>query len=217
MRDDITNIAIEDYLAALMPPRAPVLAELELEGRLHGWPLVGPVEGQLLYLLAKSSGARQALEIGTATGYAALWLLQAVAAAGGRLTAIERNPERIARARDYVTRAGYGEHFIQIQGEWFSTLGRLEGTYDLIFLDILRHLEGEHDALRALEMCVPRLRPGGLLIADNVLCNALVLEEDAAPTVRGIQEFNRAIMEHPELESVIIPLRDGVGFCRKKN
>lgn len=217
MRDDITNIAIEDYLTDLMPPRPPVLAELEQEGRRHGWPLVGPVEGQLLYLLALSSGARDVLEIGTATGYAAIWLLQAVAGAGGRLTAIERNPERIARARDYVARAGYGDRFVQIEGEWFSTLGQLEGTYDLIFLDILRHLQGEHDALKALEMCVPRLRPGGLLISDNVLCNALVLEDDPAPTVRGIQEFNRAIMEHPELESVIVPLRDGVGFCRKKN
>jgi predicted O-methyltransferase YrrM len=55
-----------------------------------------------------------------------------------------------------------------------------------------------------------------LLIADNVLCNALVLEDDAAPTVRGIQEFNRAIMTHPELESVIVPLRDGVGICRRR-
>ncbi|MEN9934862.1 MAG: hypothetical protein RLZZ387_1441 [Chloroflexota bacterium] len=217
MRDDITNIAIEDYLSDLMTPRPQVLTELEQEGRLHGWPLVGPVEGQLLYLLARSSGAREALEIGTATGYAALWLLKAISAQGGRLTAIERNPERIARARNYVDRAGYGEHFVQIEGEWFSTIGTLEGTYDLIFLDILRHFEGEHDALKALEMCLPRLRPGGILIADNVLCNALVLEDDAAPTVRGIQEFNRAIMEHPELESVIIPIRDGVGFCRKKD
>ena len=217
MRDDITNIAIEDYLADLMPPRPAVLGELEQEGRLHGWPLVGPVEGQLLYLLARSSGAREALEIGTATGYAAMWLLQAVAATGGKLTAIERNPERIARARDYVERAGLGQNFQQIEGEWFSTLAELQGPYDLIFLDILRHLSDEHDALKALEMCVPRLRPGGVLIADNVLCNALVLDEDAAPTVRGIQEFNRAIMTHPELESVIIPLRDGVGFCRKKD
>jgi len=115
-----------------------------------------------------------------------------------------------------VTRAGYGDHFIQLEGEWFSTLAGLRGTYDLIFLDILRHLEGEHDAHKALEMCVPKLRPGGVLIADNVLCNALVLDDDPAPTVRGIQAFNRAIMNHPELESVIIPLRDGVGVCRKK-
>ncbi|HMO58491.1 MAG TPA: O-methyltransferase [Roseiflexaceae bacterium] len=217
MRDDITNIAIEDYLAALMPPRPAALAELEIEGYRHGWPLVGPVEGQLLYLLAKSSGAREALEIGTATGYAATWLLRAIAPVGGRLTAIERNPERIELARTYVDRAGYGDHFTIHEGEWFSEIANLRGPYDLIFLDILRHLSDEHDAFKALELCIPLLQPGGILIADNVLCNALVLEEDAAPTVRGIQEFNRAIMNHPQLESVIIPLRDGVGICRKRD
>jgi predicted O-methyltransferase YrrM len=166
--------------------------------------------------LAKSSGAREALEIGVATGYAALWLLRAIAPAGGRLTAIERNPERFNLARHYIAQAGYGDHFSIHEGEWFSELEHLPGPYDLIFLDILRHLSSEHDAIKALDLCVPRLRPGGMLIADNVLCNALVLEEDAAPTVRGIQEFNRAIMQHPQLESVIVPLRDGVGICMKK-
>jgi predicted O-methyltransferase YrrM len=217
VRDDITNIAIDDYLASLMPPRPAPLADLEREGYQKGWPLVGPVEGQLLYLLARMHGTREALEIGTATGYAATWLLRAIAPAGGRLTAIERDPARIALARTWVTRAGFGEQFTIHQGEWFSELGQLAGPYDLVFLDILRHLSGEGEALRALAMCVPLLRPGGLLIADNVLCNALVLEDDAAPTVRGIQEFNRAIMSHPELESVIVPLRDGVGICRRRD
>ncbi len=217
MRDDITNIAIEDYLAELMPPRPQALAELERQAREHGWPLVGPVEGQLLYLLAKMHGTREALEIGVATGYAAIWLLRAIVPNGGRLTAIERNPERIALARTYVSHAGYGDHFTIIEGEWFSTLEQTEGPYDLVFLDILRHLTGERESLRALDLCVSRLRPGGLLIADNVLCNALVLEDDAAPIVRGIQEFNRAIMTHPQLESVLVPVRDGVGICRKRD
>jgi predicted O-methyltransferase YrrM len=217
MSDDITNIAIEDYLAALMPPRPPILAELERSGHTQGWPLVGAVEGQFLYLLAKSINARQALEIGTATGYAALWILHAIAPSGGCLTAIERVPERYRRAQEFITRAGFGEYFRILDGDWFSGLERLHDTFDLIFLDILRLLTGEHDALHALNLCMPLLRPGGLLIADNVLCNALVLEEDAAPTVRGIQEFNRVIMNHPELESVIVPLRDGVAICRKKD
>ena len=219
MRDDITNIAIEDYLTALMPPRQGVLNTLEQVGHARGLPLVGPVEGQFLYLLAKMSGARDALEIGVATGYAALWLLHAIAPAGGRLTAIERNPERFNLARNFISEAGFGDHFTIHEGDWLSELEHLPGTYDLIFLDILRHLSGERAALTALELCVPRLRPGGLLIADNVLCNALVLEEeaDAAPIVRGIQEFNRAIMQHPELEAVILPLRDGVGVCLKKS
>jgi predicted O-methyltransferase YrrM len=217
MPTDITSFAIEDYLTALMPPRSEVLAELEQRARARGLPLLGPVEGQFIYLLAKSTGVREALEIGTVTGYAAMWILRAVAPVGGRLTAIERQPERYKLAREYITRAGYGDCFTMYEGEWFSVLETLAGPYDLIFLDILRNLSDEHDAIRALDLCVPRLRPGGILIGDNVLCSGLVVEEDAAPIVRGIQAFNRAIMAHPELESVIVPLRDGVAICRKND
>jgi predicted O-methyltransferase YrrM len=217
MAYEITNIAIEDYIAALMPERPPIFAELERRAYLHGLPLLGPTQGQFLYLLAKSTGAREALEIGTATGYAAMWLLRAVAPAGGRLTAIERQPDRYRLALEYTERAGYKDAFEIYEGEWFEVLGRLPGPYDLIFLDILRNLSNEEQAPHALELCVPRLRPGGLLIADNVLCSGLVVEEDAAPVVRGIQAFNRAMMHHPELESVIIPLRDGVAIGRKKD
>jgi predicted O-methyltransferase YrrM len=217
MRDDITNIVIEDYLLDLMPPRSGIFVELEKRAHDHGLPLIGPVQGQFLYLLAKSMDAREALEIGTVTGYAAMWLMRAVAPAGGRLTAIERDSERFKLAKDYLTRAGYAEQLVIHQGEWFSVLESIDGPFDLIFLDILRNLSDEHDAVKALELCVSRLRPGGVLIGDNVLCSGLVVEEDAAPIVRGIQEFNRAIMQHPQLESVIIPLRDGVAICRKKD
>ncbi len=216
MRDDITNIKIEDYMARLMPPRPDALASLEARGRKEGLPLVGPVQGTLLYLLAKSIGAREALEIGVATGYAASWILAAIAPGGGRLTAIEQQPKRIAMAREVTAAAGYGDAFVIHEGEWFTELEMLPGPYDLIFLDILRHLSDAGDAPRALDVCVPKMRPGGLLIADNVLCNALVLDDDAAPTVAGIQAFNRKIMNHPELESVILPLRDGVAICRKR-
>lgn len=217
MRDDITNIAIEDYLSNLMPKRQEPFAELERRGREHGLPLIGPVEGQFIYLLAKSIGARDVLEIGTATGYAAMWLLKAIAPLGGRLTAIERQPERYQLAQEYISRAGYGDNFLIYEGDWFSVLSTLTGPYDVVFLDILRHLAKEDEALHALEVCMPLLRPGGLLIVDNVLCNALVLEEDPAPTVRGIQRFNREIMRREDLESVIVPMRDGVAVCRKRD
>src|SRR5919202_5741325 len=117
-----------------MPPRPATFAELEQRARAHGLPLVGPVEGQLLYLLAKSIGAREALEIGTATGYAAMWILRAVALAGGQLTAIERNPQRARLASTYITKAGYGDNFQIHDGEWFTALESMHGPYDLIFL-----------------------------------------------------------------------------------
>lgn len=217
MRYDITNIAIEDYLAALMPPRPPVLAELEERASHHGLSLVGSVQGTFLYLIARSMNARQALEIGMTTGYAALWLLQALSATDGHLTGIESNPNRSSLAREMLDKAGYHERLTIHEGHWSEILPTLQGSYDLIFLDVLRSVSTEDQASQALEMCIPLLRAGGFLITDNVLCSAQVLEEDPPPLVRGIQRFNEAVMQHPQLESVIIPLRDGVAISRKKD
>ena len=217
MQGDITNLAIEDYLAALMPPRPSIFAELETRAYHHGLPLLGPVQGQFLYLMARAMGAREALEIGTATGYAAMWLLSAVAAVGGKLTAIESEPTRYRLALEYTERAGFKHAFEIHEGDWHTELKRLSGPYDLIFLDILRNVTDDTQGLIALDLCLPLLRPGGLLVVDNVLCSGLVVEDDPAPVVAGIQKFNRAIMQHPQLESVIVPLRDGVALCRKRD
>jgi caffeoyl-CoA O-methyltransferase len=219
MRYDITNIAIEDYLTALMPPRSETLAELETRARQHGLALVGPVQGQFLYLMAKASGAKAALEVGITTGYAAMWLITALQQNHGKFVGVERSPERCALAREVFGKAGVSDLATIHQGEWLEILPTLsDTTFDLIFLDILRSVSNPDQATQALELCVPLLQPGGMLIVDNVLCSAQVLEEeaDAPPTVRGIQRFNRAVMAHPSLESVIIPLRDGVAICRKK-
>jgi predicted O-methyltransferase YrrM len=217
MRFDITNTQIEDYLASIAAPRPPVLAELEKKAYQRGLPLLGPVQGQFMHLLATCLDARSVLEIGTATGYAALWFLLAVAPKGGHLTATERHPERAALARETVAQAGLSEHFSIHEGDAFNILPTLAGQqFDIVFLDILRSLPEPDMALRALELCKPLVRPGGLLITDNVLCNALVLEEDPSPTVRGIQQYNLAIMADPDFESTIIPLRDGIAISRKK-
>jgi caffeoyl-CoA O-methyltransferase len=212
MRFDITNTQIEDYLASIAQPRPPVLAQLEETAYKRGLPLLGPVQGQFLHLLATVHGARTVLEIGTATGYAALWFLTAIAPKGGHLVATERNPQRVALAKENVAAAGLSDHFTIHQGDAFDILPTLDQQFDIVFLDILRSLPEADLALHALELCVPLVRPGGLLIADNVQ----VLEDDAPPTVRGIQQFNLAIMASPEFESVIIPLRDGIALCRKR-
>ena len=216
MRYDITNIAIEDYLLDLMPPRDQVLTELEERALIHGLSLVGPVQGQFLYLQALNMNARKTLEIGTTTGYAAIYLLRALKQTGGHLTAIERHPERVVLAKEVVASAGLNEYFTIHSGEWSTIMPTLDHDFDLIFLDVLRSAANEGQATQALELCVPLLRTGGVLIADNVLCSAQVLEDDAPPVVRGIQAFNKRLMSHEQLESVIIPLRDGVAICRKR-
>ncbi len=217
MRYDITSIAIEDYLTDLILPRSPALQELEQRASEHGLSLVGPVQGQLLYLLARSMGAHEALEVGTTTGYAAIWILQALSAEGGHLTAIESDADRYNLANEFLEKAGFRNNVTIHQGNWADILPRMNmAVYDLIFLDVLRSLSSDDQAVQALNMCVPLLRPGGMLITDNVLCSAQVLEEDVSPTVRGIQHFNRAVMNHPELDSVVLPIRDGVAISRKR-
>lgn len=217
MRFDITNTQIEDYLASMAQPRPAVLADLEKTAYERGLPLLGPVQGQFLHLLATTLGARTVLEIGTATGYAALWFLTAIAPRDGHLTATERNPERVKLARQNVERAGLSNHFTIHEGDALELLPTISEQFDIVFLDILRSLPEEEMALRAQELCKPLVRPGGLLITDNVLCNAMVLEPDAPPTVRGIQQYNQALMADDNFESVIIPLRDGMAISRKKD
>ena len=216
MRYDITNIEIEDYLIDLMPPRDAVLAGLEARALQTGLSLVGPVQGQFLYVQVLAMGAKKALEVGITTGYAALYLMRALKQTGGHLTAIERHANRVELASQVIGQAGMSEYITIHHGEWTELMPTLEKDYDLIFLDILRSAANAEQAPLALELCVDLLRPGGVLIADNVLCSAQVLEEDAPPLVRGIQQFNRELINHPQLESVIIPLRDGVALCRKK-
>jgi predicted O-methyltransferase YrrM len=216
VRYDITNIEIEDYLIDLMPPRDAVLAGLEARALQTGLSLVGPVQGQFLYVQVLAMGAKKALEVGITTGYAALYLMRALKQTGGHLTAIERHANRVELASQVIGQAGMSEYITIHHGEWTELMPTLEKDYDLIFLDILRSAANAEQAPLALELCVDLLRPGGVLIADNVLCSAQVLEEDAPPLVRGIQQFNRELINHPQLESVIIPLRDGVAICRKK-
>ena len=104
------------------------------------------------------------------------------------------------------------------QGEWFSVLESIDGPFDMIFLDILRNLSDEHDAVKALDLCVSRLRPGGMLIGDNVLCSGLVRRRGCgADGARhpGVQPRDHAAPA-ARVRS-IIPLRDGVAICRKKD
>ncbi len=216
MHYDITNIEIEDYLRDLMPPRDAVLSEMEERAKVRGLSLVGPVQGQFLYLQALALNAKRVLEVGITTGYAAIYLLRAVAQTGGTLTAVESHADRVELANEIIAGEKLGGHISIIHGEWGEVMPKLEPGFDLIFLDVLRSAANDGQASEALDLCVTLLRSGGMLIADNVLCSAQVLEEDAPPLVRGIQQFNRNLMCHAGLEAVIIPLRDGVAIARKK-
>jgi caffeoyl-CoA O-methyltransferase len=154
---------LQDYFRQFVPMRDELLVDLEREAEEEGIPIVGPVVGKFLYILARLSEAARILELGTATGYSALHLARACKEVGGRLLTLEQDPKMAARAQANFRRAGL-EHLIEIRvGEAVDLMASMADSFDLIFLDIDK---GRYTDV--LPHCERLLRPGGLLVADNI-------------------------------------------------
>ena len=204
---------LEDYMRGLLPKRDPVLARLEEHAAREGVPIVGPHEGMLLHLLASASNAKQILELGAATGYSGLWLLRG-GGPGASLTTIEMDPGRAALARSSLAEAGPGLSAEVVEGDVFTALDRLPGPYDLVFNDLLNSMPDEKAIERLFRLSLERVRSGGLLLADN----ALRMGEVARPSgqqARNVATYNQLAAREPSLESVIVPIRDGLSFAVK--
>ena len=174
----------EKYFRNFIPPRDDLLIELEKEAEEKNIPIVGPVVGELLYILAKTMNARAILELGTATGYSAICLARGLSGSDAMLTTIERDENMAIRAKKNFARAGLVDRVEVKVGEVFQLLKTLNGPYDLIFMDI-----DKEDYVKALSPCRLLLKVGGLLIVDNV---AFV----------GASEFNQKIFNDNQWRSV---------------
>lgn len=161
---------------------------------------VTPETGQFLALLVRAIRAVRILEIGTSNGYSTIWLAWAADDVGGHVTTIERSQDKAAMARRNLGRAGLTDRVTVREGAALQALSILEGPYDLIFLDADRP-----NYLAYLGRMLPLLRPGGLLVTDNVVSHA---EE--------VGEFLRALERDPGLDTVILPVGNGEALTYKK-
>jgi caffeoyl-CoA O-methyltransferase len=171
---------LEAHFREIIPPRDELLLALEEEARQENIPIVGPVVGELLFILARATQARQILELGTATGYSAIYLARGCEPHNGRVVTLESDPVMATRARDNFIRAGLQERVEVREGEALALMDGMTGLFDLIFLDI-----DKESYLPALTRSQRLLRVGGLLVADNV-------------GFAGAQDFNREIRRRPE-------------------
>ncbi len=209
----ITNPIIETYLAGLVPERSALLARLEREAAEEGIPIIQLPSAQLLRLLLLSHRPASILEIGTAIGYSTIWL--AKAAPHARIVTIELDPERAARAVANLTEAGVIDRVELITGD--ATAG-LPATYqfDCLFIDAAK---GQYRTF--LDLYVPLLRDGGLVISDNVLFRGLVAAPQEAnkrqrPLVEKIDQYNQYLLAHPRLETAFVPIGDGIAVSVKR-
>lgn len=197
---------LEGYFRDLAPASDALLLELEEEAKRESMPIVGPVVGELLFVLARATGAKNILELGTASGYSAIFLGRACAGIKGRVITLEIDEAMAHRARGNFARAGLTEVVEVRVGEALKLMAQMSETFDLSFLDI-----DKESYLPALTLCRRLLRPGGLLVADNV-------------GFAGAADFNREILQNPAWRAVHLlsflprhsPEHDGLALAVKE-
>ena len=202
---------IEQYAQDHTQPRPPLFDELRaytLEHVPGSQMQVGMVEGTLLKILAALLGARRILEIGTYTGYSALCMAEALPA-GGELITCDHSQEFTAVARRFFARSPHGSKIQLRLGDALETVRALDTVpFDMVFLGADKARYPEY-----YEAIVPRMRSGGLLVADNVLWSGEVLDPET-DDARGVAQLNVRTRDDERVENVLLPVRDGVMLLR---
>jgi predicted O-methyltransferase YrrM len=204
--EDIVLPRVARYLEQMLPERGEVLAAMEREAHRRNIPIVGPSVGRLLASLAAATNARRVFELGSAIGYSTLWLALG-AHPRARIHYTDRSDAFAEEARVYLDRAGFIKQVkFHVAADAVDALSLVPGEFDLIFNDI-----DKTGYTRALEAAIPRLRIGGIYVADNCLWSGRVTDGRARdPETRELREHNQRAIEDPRLLGVVLPLRDGV-------
>lgn len=190
-----------------------VLKELERETHLrtlNPQMLSGPYQGTLLRFFSRMIRPRRALEIGAFTGYTTICIGEGLEE-NGLLHTIEVNDEMGWLIRKYIRKAGLEEKIRLHLGDAAIIIPQLDETFDLVFLDA-----GKLDYPVHYELALAKTRPGGFLLADNVLWDGKVVGEDEKDeTARALRAFNDMVHEDPRVENILLPVRDGIMLMRK--
>ena len=170
----------------------------------------GKGQGKFLELLSKMISPQNILEIGTFTGYSTLCLAQGLKPEGKIIT-IDPNEEVTYIAEAYFNQSERKEQIILINGNAREEIPKLDFEFDLIFIDA-----DKESYIHYFDLVIDKTRSGGIILADNILWSGKVLEENKDKKAQALDDFNHYVAAHPRVESVILPLRDGIHLIRKK-
>jgi predicted O-methyltransferase YrrM len=212
----IRDPRVQTYLESLRPERDPVLAEMEELARLDRIPIVEWETGRLLATLVAAKRPRRVLEVGTAIGYSTIHMARELPP-GARIVTLERDPARIAQAREFWARAGVADRIELVEGDALESIGRLEGPFDLAFLDA-----GKTEIDAYLELLGGRLADDALLVIDNLLMSGDAALPEGLETswpedsLRAARQTARGLMASPEWLFSLLPVGDGVGLGARR-
>ena len=160
---------------------------------------ITPDTGRLLWILVQAARATRILEVGTSNAYSTIWLADAARATGGHVITLERNPDKVRLARENLARAGVADRVELREGNAAETLAGLTGPFHFVFLDADR---ANYSAY--LDLALPKLQPGGLLVADNVISHA-----------QELADYLARVKSNPALFSVTVPVGKGEEIALK--
>jgi predicted O-methyltransferase YrrM len=199
-----------EYLEALQPANTGLLAEMEAYAAEHRVPIADREVGLFLEITARAIKARRALECGMAIGYSVIHLARGMTEDGLVFT-IDPSEEMIKAAEGYLTRAGLRERAQIEKGYALEVIPRINETFDLIFLDAVKE-----EYRGYLDLALPKLRAGGVVICDNLLWGGQVAGDirslDQQASTEALREFNQYFVNHPQLRAEVLPVGDGLGY-----
>jgi len=216
---NITCEPVENYLYAMLPPRSPVLEEMERQAKERHIPIVGPAVGRLFYQYARLINTKTVFEMGSAIGYSTIWWAKAVGK-GGRVHYTDGSRNNAEEARGYFEQAGVDGRIDIHIGDALELLSERKEQFDILFCDV-----DKHDYPRVFRMAAARVRKGGLFVIDNALWYGkvayaagnpgLLKDPDRLQQTEGVVELNRLLYSSPDWYTTIIPLRDGVAVAMR--
>lgn len=202
-----------EYLDRLLPPSDDLLTEMEEFAATNRVPIADREVALFLEITARTTGAKRALECGMAIGYSVIHLVRGMPDDGQVIT-IDPSDEMIKAAEGYLMRAGLRERVQIKKGYALEVIPQLNELFDLVFIDAVKE-----EYRGYLDLSLPKLRTGGVVICDNLLWGGQVAGEirsdDQKSSTEALREFNRYFVNHPQLRAEVLPVGDGLGYAVK--
>lgn len=208
--DAILRAPQAQYLDSLLPARDPLLREMERYAGQYGHPIADPEVGLLMRILVRIKKPRRIIEVGTNIGYSVI-VMGRECGPGAVIETIEIDPGILEAARRFVGRARLRCDIVFHQGAALEVLPRLEGSFDFAFIDCVKSEYGDY-----VDLLLPRLEQGAVMVFDNLLWKGQVAEGAATAESKALRDLNARLMSDPALLSIILPLSDGLGIAVKQ-
>lgn len=211
---ELVNEGIEEYARLHSDPESDLLKELNRETHamvMQPRMLSGHLQGRFLSFIAKLINPNLIVEIGTYTGYSALCLAEGLAEKG-KLITMDVNEELESFTRSFFDRSEFALKIDYRIADAQFEIEKIDGPIDLVFIDADKKSNGLY-----FDLLIDKIRPGGILIIDNVLWSGKVIEENANDkSTKALRVFNQKCLEDSRVEKVMLPIRDGLLMLRKK-